>query len=188
MYDFFSFGVFMKKLLVTLLFVVPMVWVGVVYASGQIGEKAYSNIIDNSGQIIGRADYIQGNTGVLIEIKLAGLPAGKHGLHFHEKGTCQDHAAFKMAKGHIMPSGRPHGFLHPEGPHEGNLPNLIVGANGAVHVEMYTDLVSVSGRGSKPALLDSDGSSLMIHQNPDDHKTQPIGGSGSRIACGVVEG
>ena len=35
------------------------------------------------------------------------------------------------------------------------------------------------------ALLDADGTALVIHAEPDDHLTQPIGGSGPRIACAV---
>ena len=152
-----------------------------------IGQKAYSDIINNEGKAIGRATYTQGAEGVLIEIQAAGLPAGKHGMHFHEIGTCADHDHFKMAKGHIMPTGRPHGYLNKDGgPHEGNLPNLIVAENGKVEVELYSQMVSVNGHGGKPALLDQDGSVLMVHINEDDHKTQPIGGAGARIACGVV--
>jgi Cu-Zn family superoxide dismutase len=155
-------------------------------AADKIGEKAISVMINNQGQNIGEAHYIQGNEGVLVEINVSALPMGKHGLHFHSKGTCEDTENFKMAEGHIMSSNKPHGFLNPDGPHEGNLPNLIVGTDGSAHVELYTELISVRGRDNKPALLDEDGSTLIVHANPDDHTTQPIGGSGARIACGVI--
>lgn len=156
-------------------------------ADGHIGKKAKSIIINNNGDTIGEAHYTQGNEGVLLEVKVKGLPEGKRGMHFHAVGTCEDHDHFKMAKGHIMPTNKPHGYLNPKGPHEGNLPNLIVGADGNAHVELYTGLVSLHGQGDKAALLDDNGSVLMIHENTDDHKTQPIGGSGARIACGVIE-
>jgi len=149
--------------------------------------KATGSIINNAGEAVGTATYQQGTEGVLIEIKVAGLPAGKHGMHFHEVGTCTDHDHFKGAKGHIMPTGKPHGYLHPEGPHAGNLPNLIVHQDGTAHLELHSSLISIAGQNNKPALLDEDGSVLMIHTNPDDHKTQPIGGSGARIACGLIQ-
>ena len=152
--------------------------------------KAYSTLINNTGAVVGNVHYTEASGGVLIEIKAHSLPPGKHGMHFHKVGTCADHTHFKMAKGHIMPTGKPHGYLHPMGPHEGNLPNLIVHADGSAHVELYTTLVSlqkVSGKNSKPPLLDEDGSTLMVHAHTDDHKTQPIGGAGRRIACGVVK-
>ncbi|WP_374195559.1 superoxide dismutase family protein [Gluconobacter sp. P1D12_c] len=34
--------------------------------------------------------------------------------------------------------------------------------------------------------MDAVGSSLVIHALPDDYQSQPIGGSGSRVICGVV--
>ena len=37
-----------------------------------------------------------------------------------------------------------------------------------------------------PALLDEDGSAVIIHDMPDDHLTQPIGGAGGRIGCGII--
>lgn len=153
-----------------------------------IGQKAHSDIIGNSGKSIGTATYTQGAEGVLINLSITDLPAGKHGMHFHAVGTCEDHDHFKMAKGHIMPTNRPHGYLNKDGgPHEGNLPNLIVAENGQVEVELYSQMISINGAGDKPALLDDDGSVLMVHINEDDHTTQPIGGSGARIACGVVK-
>ena len=36
-------------------------------------------------------------------------------------------------------------------------------------------------------VLLGDGSAVVIHANPDDHMTQPIGGAGARVACGVVK-
>jgi len=145
-----------------------------------------TDMIDNKGTVIGHAEFTQGTTGVLIEIKASGLPAGKHGMHFHETGSCQDIEHFKMSKKHIMPSGKPHGFLNPEGPHEGNLPNLIVHKDGSVHTELYTEMLSLNGKDDKPALQDADGSALIVHINQDDHMSQPIGGSGARISCGAI--
>lgn len=37
------------------------------------------------------------------------------------------------------------------------------------------------------ALMDADGSALVIHAGPDDMMTDPSGESGDRIACGVIE-
>jgi Cu-Zn family superoxide dismutase len=154
--------------------------------SKNIGKKAHAEIINNEGKKIGKATFTQGSRGVLINIKVKNLPTGKHGLHFHKVGTCKDIQNFKMAQGHIMPKNKPHGFLNEKGPHAGNLPNLIIDKYGRTEVELYSKMVSLFKEGYKPALLDEDGSSLMIHKYEDDHKTQPIGGSGPRIACGVV--
>ena len=45
--------------------------------------------------------------------------------------------------------------------------------------------MSVEKSGSN-TLLDADGSALVVHQGPDDLRTEPDGASGPRIACGVV--
>ena len=45
---------------------------------------------------------------------------------------------------------------------------------------MFTTLVDAE------MLMDDDGSAIVVHENPDDHVTQPIGGAGGRVACGVL--
>ena len=148
---------------------------------------ATTTLIGKSGDEIGRAQFFKGNNGVVMRLSVNSLTPGLHGMHFHTKGTCEDlHAGFKATGGHVMPLGKPHGFLHPEGPHAGNLPNLVVGADGTANVELYTNLVTLTE--GQAALLDQDGTTLIIHENEDDHLTQPIGGAGGRVACGVIKG
>lgn len=148
-------------------------------------QNLLSGIINNDGEKIGALKLEQGNQGVVVSIEAGELPPGYHGLHFHAVGDCSDLQEFKSAEGHVDPNKKPHGFLNPNGPHEGNLPNLVVMPDGSVKVEFYSTLVSLN---SGPAnLLDKDGSALIIHADPDDHKSQPIGGSGARIACSVIK-
>ena len=80
-----------------------------------------------------------------------------------------------------------HGLRNPDGPDNGDLPNLYVAADGTGAGEFYTTRISVVDGKSAPALLDADGSAVIIHANPDDHMTQPIGGAGGRLACRVVK-
>ena len=144
-----------------------------------------TDMINNSGKVVGKLKLTQGTKGVLVNIKAQGLPPGYHGMHFHSVGDCSDHTKFKRAKGHVDPYKKPHGFLNPKGPHEGNLPNLVVAKDGSVEVELYSEMVSLSK--GPAALLDKDGSALIVHVNRDDHSSQPIGGSGGRIACAVIK-
>lgn len=146
-------------------------------------EMAAAEMIDTSGAVIGKATFEQTPHGVLMNVEVAGLPPGAHGIHLHAVGACTPD--FKAATGHINPDGVPHGLRHPDGPDHGDLPNLFVGADGSARAEFFTVLVTVSG-GRMPALLDEDGSTVIIHENPDDHLTQPIGGAGGRIACGII--
>lgn len=143
-----------------------------------------SEIINNKGEKMGEISLVQGTKGVLITIKASGLTPGYHGMHFHSVGDCSDHHEFQHAKGHVDPHKKPHGYLHPEGPHEGNLPNLVVAKDGTVEAEHYSELVSLTAGDAN--LLDSDGSAFIIHAQKDDHITQPIGGSGARVGCAVI--
>ena len=171
---------------VVILSVVMMLAIWGPTTSHAVKVLAHSTIINQQGDTIGEALYRQGRHGLLIEIQVAGLPPGMHGMHFHAVGVCNDTFNFKHSGGHIMTEGKPHGYLHMQGPHEGNLPNLIVHADGTAHVELYTELVSLHGHNGSLQLLDDDRSALVIHRDPDDHHSQPIGNSGPRIACGVV--
>ena len=146
-------------------------------------DTAAAEMIDTGGAVIGKATFEQTPHGVLMYVEVAGLPPGPHGIHLHAVGACTPD--FKAATGHINPDGVPHGLRHPEGPDHGDLPNLYVAADGSARAEFFTVLVSVSG-GDMPALLDEDGSAVIIHENPDDHITQPIGGAGGRISCGII--
>ena len=147
--------------------------------------EATADIVNNAGNKIGVIYAKQGTDGVLLRLNIHDLPTGIHGMHFHNMGDCSDHQHFKSAGSHIDTHKKPHGFLNPKGPHEGNLPNLIVDKNGNAHIELYSQMVSIHK--GKMALLDSDGSTLIIHKNTDDHTSQPIGGAGDRIACGVFK-
>lgn len=151
-----------------------------------LGYKLDTTIINNEGIKIGVANFQQGTTGTIIRIDVAGLIPGKHGMHFHTVGSCQDDTKFATAQGHIMTHNKPHGYLHKDGPHEGNLPNIIVHDNGTAHVELYSEMVSILPGRKVTALSDEDGSALIIHTNEDDYKTQPIGKSGGRVACAVI--
>ena len=146
-------------------------------------DKAAADIVNTDGAVIGKATFEQMRTGVLMSVDVAGLPPGGHGIHLHAVGACTPN--FKAATGHINPHKAMHGLRNPEGPDNGDLPNLFAATDGTAKAEFFTTLVSVSG-GEMPALLDADGSAVIIHENPDDHMTQPIGGSGGRIGCGVI--
>lgn len=147
--------------------------------------QASADLINLEGKSIGNVHFIQGTEGVVIRIKISDMNPGAHAMHFHNIGDCRNED-FKSAGPHIMPDGKPHGFFNPKGPHAGNLPNLIVHDDRSTEVEIYTSLISLDGKFSVP-LLDDDGSAIVIHQFEDDHYTQPIGGSGERIACGVIK-
>ncbi len=160
------------------------------WAGGSLGDEhpasARAEMVDPEGASIGVVTFEQAPSGVLIGVQVAGLEPGAHGIHLHGIGACTPD--FSAAEGHINPDGVAHGLRHPEGPDPGDLPLLFVHADGSARAEFFHTRISVKGGGDAPALLDEDGSSVIIHDKPDDHFTQPIGGAGGRIACGVIRG
>lgn len=151
---------------------------------GQTGQAA---IIDGRGAEIGKATLTQGATGLLIKVEATGLTPGWHGIHIHATGQCE--APFTTAGAHINHTDpkTPHGLLNAEGPDDGDLPNLHAAADGSAHGEFFTTKARISQDGPGQWLWDADGSALVIHANPDDHASQPIGGAGDRVACAVLK-
>jgi Cu-Zn family superoxide dismutase len=96
-------------------------------------------------------------------------------------------AKFQNSKGHVNHDDSKHGLLNPEGPDEGDLPNIFAASDGSVNAEVSTLLIGLRARDQEPGLLDADGSALVIHANEDDHMSQPIGGAGDRVACAVIK-
>ena len=152
--------------------------------------SASAPILSNDGKTIGQATFTEGASGVMVQVQVqaGGLKAGWHGMHFHAKADCSD-PKFMNSGAHINMAGmpHPHGLINPAGPDFGDLPNLYAAADGTANAQAFSALVSLAGAGGRPALKDADGSALVIHANPDDGVTQPIGGAGDRIACALVK-
>jgi Cu-Zn family superoxide dismutase len=141
-----------------------------------------------NGEEIGQALIQQVPTGVVIDVEVKGLTPGWHGMHIHEKGDCSA-PDFTSAGGHVH-SGtgeRVHGYLTGEGGEAGDLPNLWVGPDGSGKAQVFSDRVSLTAGSGRVALWDpQDAAAFVIHATKDDHYTQPIGGSGARVACGKL--
>jgi Cu-Zn family superoxide dismutase len=135
------------------------------------------------GQVVATAMLAQVPDGVRIVMNVSDLPPGEKAVHIHKVGRC-DPPAFASAGEHFNPGKMAHGLLNPSGPHAGDLPNLRVEADGTGRLETFNERVT-PGAGWN-SLLDDDGSALVIHSAPDDHRTDPTGNSGSRLACGVI--
>lgn len=146
--------------------------------AGERDSAAY-DIIGTRGEIIGRLELADGAGGVLLKARIEGLAAGEHGFHLHETGRCEP--PFASAGGHFNPTGRAHGLLSDDGPHAGDLPNLVV-AEGATTagVHAFADGLSIA------ELQEGDGSALVIHAGPDDYRTDPAGAAGSRVGCAAI--
>ncbi len=100
-------------------------------------------------------------------------PIGPHGFHIHEFGNCEvgnPNDPFKSAGGHWNPTNQPHGN------HAGDFP-VIFSNNGYADICFFTNKFHVS---------DVIGKAVIIHQSPDDYRSQPSGNAGKRLACGII--
>ncbi|THD52395.1 superoxide dismutase family protein [Phenylobacterium sp.] len=159
---------------------------GALSSSAQAATMATAQLVGVAGADTGSVTISQGPKGVVIQIAAKGLAPGWHAVHFHEAGSCAM-PDFKSAGGHVHASAaHPHGLLNPEGDKAGDLPNIFVGADGAGSAQFYSTTVSLAGALGQVALLDADGCALVIHASADDFISQPIGGAGARVACGVL--
>lgn len=103
----------------------------------------------------------------------AASPIGPFAFHLHGNGDCAvgDPAnPFQAAGEHWNPDHQPHGN------HAGDFPVLFSNRGTAI-MTFYTDRFQPD---------DVIGKSVIIHQNPDDYRTQPAGNAGMRLACGVI--
>lgn len=139
-------------------------------------------LYDAQGGGVGTLTLVQRGNNVQVQLAATGLPAGTHGAHFHEAGLCQG-PAFTTAGGHLNPTGRQHGLRNPSGPHLGDLPNLVVGADGRGTLEAT---IAGSLTPGQAPIFDGNGTAFVIHAGADDQVTDPSGNSGARIACAVV--
>ena len=138
---------------------------------------------DPSGRVVGSAVFLQEGDGVRVLLDLKGVTPGSKAVHIHEVGQC-DAPNFDSAGAHFNPKKGEHGTENPRGPHAGDLPNITVDATGRGHLEVTNPRVTLE-RGSA-SLLNGRGTALVVHEGPDDMRTDPDGNSGPRIACGVV--
>jgi superoxide dismutase, Cu-Zn family len=135
------------------------------------------------GQDAGTAIIKSAPHGVTVQLRAKNLPAGEHGIHFHQDAKC-DPPDFKTAGPHFNPEGKKHGLENPEGHHAGDMKNLTVAANGTARTTIVDNDVDLGD--DSHSLFSNGGTSLVIHAKPDDMKTDPSGNSGDRIACGVI--
>lgn len=156
------------------------------HAAGMIVE-VHAVTAKGQGANVGTVTFSDGEFGLLVTPDLHGLTAGPHGTHIHEKPSC----APMTMNGEVHPAGAAGAHYDPAGTgkhagpygdgHLGDLPNLIVEADGTATIPVLAPRLKAA---------DLAGRSLMIHAQADrydDHSAHHHGKGGMRMYCGVVE-
>lgn len=148
-----------------------------------IGEKASAEIKGRDGKDLGTISVVETTSGILLKVRLKGLPPGAHGFHLHESKKCE--GDFSSAGSIYNPLGAKHGFLNDEGPMAGDLPNLYANALGEVELDLLSPFVTLN-KEAEESVFDTDGTSVVIFEKADDYVSEPEGNAGARIACGTL--
>ncbi|BFL47644.1 superoxide dismutase family protein [Lactonifactor longoviformis] len=134
---------------------------------------------ENHRGLVGYVYFYGSAGGSLVLAEIEGLPYedqkcpnGIFGFHIHEGNTCTGtpEDPFADTKNHWNPEG----CEHPE--HAGDMPSLF-GNRGFAWMMFYTD------RFYPEEVV---GKTVVIHDMPDDFRSQPSGDSGRKIACGEI--
>lgn len=168
-------------------------------AGGTTGtEVARAQLATPDGTQIGTVTFSTEGSAMIVRATVSGLEPGFKGFHVHTVGKCEPNSAnptdpsqtgnFLSAGGHLKSEGENHAG------HDGDLSSLQVRSDGTAELMTTTDALPLD------ALLDADGSAVMVHLGPDnfgniptryaptpDAETLNTGDSGGRAACGVVE-
>lgn len=141
---------------------------------------------DGAPQAIGSIKIDETAYGLIFTPQLQSLPAGVHGFHVHEYGSCEPGVkdAMKVAAlaagGHFDPqkTGK-HLGPYADG-HLGDLPAVYVTHDGVANYPVLAPRLKT--------LSQITGHALMIHTGGDNHSDMPnpLGGGGERMACGVI--
>jgi Cu-Zn family superoxide dismutase len=160
---------------------------------GEPAADGVNVVLRNSaGSPVGVVKLTQEDGHVLVRAIVHDLPSGFHGFHVHQTGVCTP--PFTSAGGHFNPGGTGHSG------HAGDLPVLLVNADGTGELRLKTDRFTLAD------LADADGSAVIVHANADNYANVPsryhshatdifgpdtatlaTGDAGARIACGAIE-
>eukprot|EP01083_Nonionella_stella_P244177 850154_1 len=116
---------------------------------------------------------------VIIVGEISGLePNSIHGFHIHEYGNITDSCT--STGGHFNPYDLQHGGPNDKERHIGDLGNIEANDRGIAFIDITDEMVKLNGDVSVI------GRAFVVHEGEDDLKTDPTGGAGNRLACGVI--
>jgi Cu-Zn family superoxide dismutase len=158
-----------------------------VFAGHHGGKMLSTNLMGlDSEKSIGSVTFKDTAYGLEITPNLSGLTPGLHGFHIHENPNCGEsmkdgqRVLGGAAGSHYDPekTGK-HGLPWSQNSHLGDLPALYVSQDG----EAYSPVLA-----PRLKYADIKNRSIMVHAHGDNYSDdpKPLGGGGSRVACGVI--
>lgn len=148
---------------------------------------AAATLSNVDGDQVGTVTFTDVDGATLVAAELSGLPAGFHGFHIHANPNCDGNAdpPFGAAGGHFDPGEADHGE------HAGDMPVLLVNADGSAQAAFVTDRFTAEELANR---------SVIVHAAPDNYANIPdryepgpdeatlgTGDAGGRLACGVIQ-
>lgn len=117
---------------------------------------------------------------VLVKAVISGLkPFAEHGFHVHAVPDCSGDAM--GTGGHFNPDAHPHGDPAHILRHAGAMFNMKADAQGVATTRQELDTVMLSA--GRYSIVDLP---IIVHRDPDDYVSQPLGNAGPRVGCGVI--
>ena len=158
-------------------------------------DDARAVLYDAAGERVGTVKFADEDDGVHVKAVVdATFAAGFHGFHVHANNDASNGSgcvapAFVSADGHFKETGQDHAA------HAGDMPVLLVNADGSAEARFVTDRFSVA---------DIVGRAVIVHASADNYANIPsryltgtltavdsttlnTGDAGGRLACGVIE-
>lgn len=137
--------------------------------------EVYAKIKGNSDypDLKGTVYFYEVHNGTVVVANIENMPNDKfHGFHIHEGEHCSGtiKEPFQDADGHYNPTST----THPN--HVGDMPPIL-SSDGIAFSAFYTNRFYPEDVVRK---------TVIIHEMPDDFKTQPSGEAGAMIACGEI--
>ncbi|AQQ54434.1 superoxide dismutase family protein [Planococcus lenghuensis] len=135
-------------------------------------ESLRVDLLNTEADLVGYADIIQEERGIVVQLDIADLEPGVHAIHFHIGSTCTP--PDQEGEGEPM--------LTP-----GTLPDITVEENRTAMAEFAVEDATLQPDDAN-SLMAEEGTSFVIHESPAEAITLPEAEAGEAdiLACGTI--